>query len=188
MTGKRIGYVRVSTVDQNPERQLEGVELDKKFTEFASGTTTNRPQLTAMLDYAREDDKIFVHSMDRLARNVKDLRNLIDSLRKNRISIHFVKENLIFSEENNPMSNLLLMVMGAIAEFEHAIMSERQREGIAIAKRAGKFKGRSKALSKEKIEFLKEQLRTTRITKSKLALDMGISRMTLYQYIKKAAE
>lgn len=184
MVGKRIGYVRVSTVDQNPERQLEGIKLDKKFTDYASGKTLIRPQLELMLEYAREDDVIYVHSMDRLARNVVDLRKIIDKLIKRNIRIEFVKENLSFTNDNSPLNNLMLSIMGSIAEFEYAFIHERQLEGVAIAKKAGKYKGSQKKLNAEKIEYLKQQL-LTRKTKNKIAEELGITRFTLYNYIKR---
>lgn len=187
MIGKRIGYIRVSTIDQNPDRQLEGIELHKKFIEYASGTTTKRPQLEQMLEYAREDDLIIVHSMDRLARNIKDLRSIIDDLVSRSIQIQFIKENLIFSNEKSAISNLLLNIMGSVAEFEHAIILERQREGIAIAKRQGKYKGRKKIFDSQKREQLKLEMQT-RKTKSQIALDLGVSRFTLYNFLKQEKE
>jgi DNA invertase Pin-like site-specific DNA recombinase len=182
MTGKRIGYIRVSTEEQNPDRQLEGVLLDKKFIEYASARSTDRPQLQAMFEYVREDDTVLVHSMDRLARNLRDLRNLVDELVESGIQVYFVKENLTFCGKDNSMSNLMLSLMGAFAEFEYEFMKERQREGIAVAKKEGKFKGRKKKLNKEKIEILKEEMKT-RKTKSEIARNLGISRKTLYTYI-----
>ena len=136
MSGQRIGYVRVSSFDQNPERQLENVQTDRVFTDKASGKNTQRPQLEALLTFAREGDTIVVHSMDRLARNLDDLRRLVHSLTERGIRIEFLKENLTFTGEDSPMSNLMLSVMGAFAEFERALLRERQREGIAIAKDA----------------------------------------------------
>jgi DNA invertase Pin-like site-specific DNA recombinase len=182
--GKRIGYIRVSTIDQHPERQLLGIELDKKFVEFASGKNINRPELKRMIDYAREDDIIYVHSLDRLARNIKDLRSLIDEFIQKKIKIHFIQENLIFGETNSHISNLLLMIIGSIAEFEVALIRERQLEGIALAKKAGKYKGRKKLLTKEKSEYIKLQLSTTRKSKNKIAAEIGVCRLTLYKYIK----
>ncbi len=183
-TGKRIGYVRVSTSDQNPDRQLEGIQLDKKFIDYASAKSTNRPQLKTMLDFVREDDIILVHSMDRLARNLKDLRDLVDSLVKQKIQVHFIKENLQFNGQDSAMSTLLLSLMGAFAEFEYAFIKERQKEGIAVAKKQGKFKGSKKKLNSEKIELLKEELKT-RKSKSQIAQELGISRFTLYRYLEK---
>lgn len=183
MSGKRIGYVRVSTIDQNPERQLEGVDLDKKFIEYASGTSLKRPQLQCMLNYIRDDDIIFVDSMDRLARNVKDLRELIDSLTSHKIKIHFIKESLTFTGEDSPMSKLLLTIMGAVAEFEHAIIRERMLEGIAIAKAKGKYKGRQRCMNNEKIEILRTLLQTRR-TLTDISMELKVSRGVLYKYIK----
>jgi DNA invertase Pin-like site-specific DNA recombinase len=183
MSGKRIGYIRVSTVEQNPERQLEGIELDKKFIEYASGTTTRRPLLQAMLLYAREDDHIIIHSMDRLARNTNDLRHLVELFCSRKITVIFVKENITFTGNDSPISRLLLMIIGAVAEFEHAIMRERQLEGIALAKKAGKYKGAKKKLDIEKVTKLKELL-LTRKTKTVIAKELGISRYTLYNYMR----
>ena len=126
--GKRIGYVRVSSVDQNELRQLDGVQLDKKFTDKASGKDTKRPQLQAALEYLRDGDVLVVHSMDRLARNLDDLRRMVTELTGRGVVVEFVKENLTFTSEDNAMSKLLLSVMGAFAEFERALIKERQRE------------------------------------------------------------
>ncbi len=187
MTGKRIGYIRVSTTEQNPDRQLENVQVDKKFIDYASARSTNRPQLMAMLEFAREDDIIIVHSMDRLARNLRDLKELVDLFVKKKIEVHFIKENLQFSGQNSATSTLILHLMGAFAEFEYAFIKERQREGIEIAKRKGRFRGATKKLDAEKIEILKKEL-LTRKTKSKIAEELGVSRFTIYRYIDKINE
>ena len=146
MRGQRIGYVRVSSFDQNPERQLDQVQVDKLFIDKASGKDTQRPQLDVLLSFAREGDTVVVHSMDRLARNLDDLRRLVQTLTKRGIRIEFVKECLSFTGEDSPMANLLLSVMGAFAELERALIGERQREGIALAKQRGVYRGRKKAL------------------------------------------
>jgi DNA invertase Pin-like site-specific DNA recombinase len=184
MTGKKIGYIRVSSLDQNFERQLEGVKLDKCFIEKASGKDIARPQLEAMLNYARDGDVIIIHSMDRLARNLDDLRKLVKQLTSQKVKIKFIKENLIFTGEDGAMSNLLLSVMGAFAEFERSLIRERQREGIAIAKKKGLYKGRKPSLSKEQIEELKIRVQNGD-RKSDIAKDLKISRETLYQYLRK---
>ena len=137
MHGQRIGYVRVSSFDQNPERQLEQVPVDKLFTDKASGKDTRRPELERLLAFVREGDTVVVHSMDRLARNLDDLRRLVQSLTHRGVRIEFVKEHLTFTGEDSPMANLMLSVMGAFAEFERALIRERQREGIALAKQRG---------------------------------------------------
>lgn len=184
MSGKKIGYIRVSTGDQNPERQLQGMQIDKKFIDYSSAKSRRRPQLALMLEFVREDDILYIHSMDRLARNVKDLRNIVDELIEKKVHVHFLKENLIFDGKESSMSNLLLSIMGAFAEFELAFIQERQREGIIVAKKNGKYKGRMKSLNNEEIVWLKNQVRTTRKTKVLLAKQLNISRNTLYRYLK----
>ncbi len=144
MHGQRIGYIRVSTLDQNPDRQLEGVQVSKVFIDKASGKDTQRPQLEALLNYVREGDTLVVHSMDRLARNLDDLRRMVQQLTGRGVRIEFVKESLAFTGEDSPMANLLLSVMGAFAEFERALIRERQREGISLAKQRGVYRGRKK--------------------------------------------
>jgi DNA invertase Pin-like site-specific DNA recombinase len=144
MSGKTIGYIRVSSFEQNHERQLEAEKLDKIFTDKASGKDVNRPQLEALLNYVREGDTVVIHSMDRLARNLDDLRRLVFDVTSRHIKIQFLKENLIFTGEDSPLANLLLSVMGAFAEFERALIRERHLEGIALAKKRGEYKGRKK--------------------------------------------
>ena len=185
MTGLRIGYIRVSSIDQNPERQLEGVALDKTFTDKASAKDVNRPQLMEMLDFVREGDVIIVHSMDRLARNLEDLRHLVQNQTQRGIRIEFVKEGLSFSGDDSPMATLLLSVMGAFAEFERALLKERQREGIALAKKRGVYKGRKRALDQEQIIQLKQRAEAGE-KKAALAREFGISRDTVYQYLRSA--
>jgi DNA invertase Pin-like site-specific DNA recombinase len=146
VAGQRIGYVRVSTLDQNEKRQLEGQVLDRVFTDKASGRDTTRPQLTELLQFARDGDTVVVHSMDRLARNLDDLRALVQGLTSKGVRVEFVKESLVFTGEDSPMANLMLSVMGAFAEFERSLIRERQREGIALAKQRGAYKGRKKTL------------------------------------------
>lgn len=185
MRGQRIGYVRVSSFDQNPERQLDQVQVDKLFTDKASGKDTQRPQLDALLSFAREGDTVVVHSMDRLARNLDDLRRLVQTLTKRGIRIEFVKECLSFTGEDSPMANLLLSVMGAFAEFERALIGERQREGITLAKQRGVYRGRKKALMDSQVVELRRRA-VAGEQKSVLAREFGISRETLYQYLKVA--
>lgn len=179
--GKRIGYVRVSTLDQNEQRQLDGVEIDKKYTDKASGKDMNRPQLRAALDYLRDGDVLVIHSMDRLARNLDDLRRIVTELTGRGVIVEFVKEHLTFTSEDNAMSKLLLSVMGAFAEFERALIKERQREGIALAKQKGVYKGRKPSLTPEQVQSLKKRVKAGE-QRSGLAREFGISRETLYQY------
>ena len=158
MQGQRIGYVRVSSFDQNPERQLEHVPVDKVFADKASGKDTQRPELDALLSFVREGDAVVVHSMDRLARNLDDLRRLVQGLTRRGVRIEFVKEHLTFTGEDSPMANLMLSVMGAFAEFERALIRERQREGIALAKKRGAYRGRKRALSPEQTTELRQRI------------------------------
>jgi DNA invertase Pin-like site-specific DNA recombinase len=183
MTGQRIGYVRVSTLDQNPDRQLEQIPVDRTFTDHASGKDTARPQLDALMRFARDGDTVVVHSMDRLARNLDDLRRIVQQLTARGIRIAFVKEQLTFTGEDSPMATLLLSVMGAFAEFERALIRERQREGIALAKQRGAYRGRKKALSGEAVAELHRRVAVGE-KKAAVARDLGISRETLYQYLR----
>jgi DNA invertase Pin-like site-specific DNA recombinase len=179
---KRVGYIRVSSVDQNTERQLEGVELDKVFTDKASGKDTKRPQLQAALDYIREGDVLVVHSMDRLARNLDDLRKIVLGLTGKGVHIRFAKENLTFTGEDSPMSNLLLSLLGAVAEFERSMIRERQREGIALAKKKGVYKGRKPSLTAEQVKEIRARLGAGE-RKTALAHEFKVSRQTLYTAI-----
>jgi DNA invertase Pin-like site-specific DNA recombinase len=182
--GKTIGYIRVSTYEQNPERQLEGLKLDKIFSDKASGKDTKRPQLAALLNYVRDGDTLVIHSMDRLARNLDDLRKLVYDLTIRHVTVQFVKEKLTFTADESPMANLLLSVMGAFAEFERALIKERQMEGIALAKKRGAYKGRKAVLSQERLDKIKACVAQGN-KKSHIARDFGISRETLYQYLRK---
>jgi DNA invertase Pin-like site-specific DNA recombinase len=120
MNGQRVGYVRVSTFEQNAERQLDGIELDRSFTHKASGRNRKRPQLDALLSFVRNGDTVIVHGIDRLARNLDGLRHNVQTLTKRGVRIEFAKECLTFTGEDSPMANLMLSVMGAFAEFERA--------------------------------------------------------------------
>jgi DNA invertase Pin-like site-specific DNA recombinase len=181
--GQRIGYVRVSSFDQNTERQLEHVEIDRVFTDKASGKDMQRPQLETLLSFVREGDTVVVHSMDRLARNLDDLRRLVQGLTKRGIRIEFIKESLSFTGEDSPMANLMLSVMGAFAEFERALIRERQREGIALARVRGAYRGRKKSLSGDRVTELRQRAEAGE-KKAHLAREFGISRETLYQYLR----
>ena len=181
--GEKIGYIRVSTLDQNTDRQLEGVQLVKVFEEKASAKDTKRPQLEACMGYLRDGDTLMVHSIDRLARNLEDLQRLVRELTKRGISICFVKENLTFQAGNaNPMQTLMFQMLGAFAQFERALIRERQREGIALAKKEGRQLGRSKALKPEQeAEVIAKASQGA--NKRALADEYGISRQTLYRIL-----
>jgi len=181
-SGQIVGYIRVSTLDQNTERQLDGLKLDRAFTDKASGKDIKRPQLQAALNHLREGDRLIVHSLDRLARNLVDLKNIVSDLTGRGVAVEFVKEHLTFTCEDNAMSNLLLSVMGAFAEFERSLIRERQREGIALAKKAGVYKGRKPSLTPERVVELRKRVKAGE-KKAALAREFKISRETLYTYL-----
>lgn len=185
--GHNIGYIRVSTLDQNTERQLAGIELHKVFEDKASGKDTKRPALYECLGYLREGDTLFVHSIDRLARNLEDLQRIIRELTGKGVTVRFAKENLSFQAgENNPMQTLMFQMLGAFAQFERSLIRERQREGIALAKKEGRPLGRAKALT----EMQEKEVQTRAAqgaNKQALAKEYGISRQTLYRILKNAS-
>ena len=180
--GQRVGYIRVSSAGQNPARQLDGAELDRVFTDTVSGKSAARPQLQAMLAYVRDGDTVIVHSMDRLARNLDDLRRLVRELTGRGVAVQFVKEQLTFTAEDSPMATLLLSVLGAFAEFERALIRERQLEGIALAKARGAYMGRKPSLTPGQAEALRARAAAGE-PKAGLAREFGISRQTLYSYL-----
>jgi DNA invertase Pin-like site-specific DNA recombinase len=183
MGGQRVGYVRVSSFDQNPDRQLDSVCVTRTYTDKASGKDTRRPELDQLLAYVRDGDTVVVHSMDRLARNLDDLRRIVQGLTRRGVRIEFVKEGLTFTGEDSPMAHLMLSVMGAFAEFERTLLRERQREGIALAKQRGAYRGRKRALNMEQIGEVKRRIAAGE-QKARVARDMGISRETVYQYLR----
>ncbi len=185
--GQTVGYLRVSAVDQKELRQLEGIDLDKRFTDKASGKDMHRPQLQQLMEYVREGDTVVCHAMDRLARNLDDLRKIVLGLTERGVHVRFEKENLTFTGEDSPMSHLLLSVMGAFAQFERDLIRERQREGIALAKlREGAYVGRKHSLSPAQAEDLRRRVALGE-SKTKLAEELRISRQTLYRYVAEAA-
>ena len=177
--GQTVGYVRVSTADQNTGRQLDGLQLDKVFTDHASGKDTNRPQFQAMRAHVREGDEVVVHSMDRLARSLVDLRRTVDELTAEGVRVRFVKEGLTFGDTNDPCAVLMLSVMGAVAEFERSLLLERQREGIAVAKTKGVYKGRVPSLTDDQAHVVAGRLAEGE-SASALAREYGVSRATVY--------
>lgn len=188
---KRIAYVRVSSVDQHTDRQLESIKSaspDKIFTDKCSGKDTKRPQLEAMLSYVREGDTVVVHSLDRLGRNLDDLRKVVTDLNQRGITVQFLKENLTFTgdDSDSSLSKLMFNMLGSFAEFERSLIRERQREGIALAKKAGVYRGRKPSLTAKQAEDLRKRVGSGE-KKAVLAREFGISRETLYQYLRAGA-
>lgn len=180
-----IGYRRVSTDDQTTARQLEGVELDRVFEDKLSGKDTKRPALQEALAYLRDGDTLHVHSIDRLARNLQDLLGLLTDLTGRGVAVRFHKEALTFTGEADPFQALQLQIIGAVAEFERALIKERQREGIAAAKRKGKHLGRPAKLTPEQVEELRSRVEQGEEKKA-LATEYGVSRQTVYALLAKA--
>ena len=183
MKGQNIGYIRVSSVGQNTERQLVDVELDKTFTDKASGKDTDRPELTRCLNHLRAGDVLHIHSIDRLARNLKDLQTIVKELTEKGVIVNFHKEHLIFESNTSPMNTLMFQMLGAFAEFERTLTRERQREGIEAAKARGQKLGAPSKLTDEQIIELRIAVNEKGADKSVIAKRFGVSRPTLYKLI-----
>ena len=185
--GQIIGYVRVSTLDQSTARQMawpQGLEPNRVFEDKASGKDADRPQLQEAMCFVRAGDTFIVHSMDRLARNLDDLRRIVADLTCRGVTVQFLKEGQTFTGKDDPVARLMLSLMGAFAEFERAIIRERQREGIAIAKARGVYKGRAPAMTEERAQAMREEDSANgQRDRAALARKYGISRQTLYRYL-----
>lgn len=174
----KVAYVRVSTAEQNEARQREALAvrgIDKWFIEKASGKNTDRPEFQKMLDWVREEDTIYIHDLSRIARSTKDLLDLLDVLREKGVALVSDKESI---DTSTATGKLLVTMVAAINEFERANLLERQREGIAIAKREGKYKGR-KAVTVPDLSRHYERWQRREVSKAALARELGISRPTL---------
>lgn len=183
----RIGYVRVSSLDQNPDRQIEDLktqQVEKIFMDKISGKSTDRPELQKMLSFIREGDTLIVHSLDRLARNLGDLLGMVEDLTNRGISLHFIAERLDFEagKDASPMSKLMLSMVGAFAEFERSMIKRRQQEGIALAKERGVYTGRKRSVSDETLQKVKDMVEQG-IPLAKAAALNHISRSTVYRYL-----
>lgn len=181
-----IAYVRVSTVEQNEQRQIEGIKdrtkIDKWYIEKVSAKDTNRPELQSLLDYVRDGDTVYIHDFSRLARSTKDLLEIVETLNNKGVNLVSNKESI---DTSTPQGKLMLTMIGAIYEFERANMLERQREGIAIAKKEGKYKGgQVKKINQEIFEKEFNRYLKRDITKKELAEVLKISRPTLDKLIK----
>ena len=190
----RIGYRRVSTLDQSTARQLDGVPLDKVFEDKASGKDTARPELQAALEWAREGDRLIIHSMDRLARNLSDLRQIVGSLTSRGVAVEFVKENMTFTNESTPMAQFMLNIMGAFAELERSMIRERQKEGVTLAKKAGRYHGRAPAIRQgngklETMEQMATEAERAGVAPkvAEMARAAGVSRQTVYTWLARRA-
>lgn len=179
MNGHSVAYIRVSSYDQKTERQLEGLTFDKIFEDKASGKDTERPALKACMDHLRVGDILHVHSIDRLARNLKNLQDLVEELTGKGVVVKFHKEGLTFTGDENPMQKLMFQMIGAVAEFERALIKERQREGIQNALKKGVRFGAKQKLTDEQVEDIRGRAARGEEKKA-LAEEYGVSRQTLY--------
>ncbi len=175
-----VGYVRVSSIDQNPDRQLNDIELNRKFIDYYTGSVRDRTELNKCIEYVREGDTLLVHSIDRLARNLIDLQSIIKTIIEKGVVLRFLKENLTFTSINDPIATLTLQIMGAFAEFERTMIRTRQREGIESAKKSGKHLGRPKKVDNKFIKIAKEKFDSKQSIRS-IAKDMNVSRATIYK-------
>lgn len=176
--GKNIAYVRVSTTDQNEARQNEALNkynIDKWYVEKITGKDTNRPKLIKMLDFIREDDTVYVEEFSRLGRSTQDLLDIVQHIENKGAKFISIKENF---DTKTPAGRLQMTMMAAIAEFERSMILERQREGIAIAKKEGKYKGRKK-IKRTDIDIHYDRYMSRKASKTQIANELGISRNTL---------
>lgn len=183
----KVGYVRVSTITQHEDRQLVTMEkfgVEKLFQEKVSGKDKNRPQLQQLLDFVREGDTVIIHDFSRLARSTKDLLEIVEYLNNKKVALISAKENL---DTSTATGKLMLTMIGAINEFERTNLLERQREGIAVAKKKGKYKGR-KEVKIDNFEQYYNKYLNREITKTQLAKELNISRPTLDKLIKEYKE
>lgn len=176
----KIGYQRVSTLGQNPERQLQGITVDKTYIDYASGKDLDRPEWSKCRDQLRAGDELIVHSLDRLARSLSDLRSVVTELVNSGIKVTFIKENLSFTNEKDPMAILLLSLLGSVAEFERSMIRSRQEEGIALAKAKGIYKGSKKKLGEKVVEELRLKKARGELNISQEAKVLGVTRQTIY--------
>ena len=186
----KVGYIRVSSGDQNPERQREemhglGIEDKYIYEDRVSGANTERPKFQEMMTFLREGDDLYVSSLDRLARNLKDLLQIVETLCGKGVSVHSLKERLEFGagENASPTAKLTLSLVGAFAEFEREMIRSRQREGIALAKARGVYKGRVRSVTDEQINAVRKMV-ADGVPLTKAAKKQGISRATAYRYLK----
>lgn len=183
--GQRVGYARVSSLDQNLDRQLELLRAAgavQVYEEKISGSTRHRPKLEEVLRYLRKDDQLIVASMDRLARSLVDLHMIVEDLVSRGVSVRFLREGQTYSAEADPIAKLMLGLMGSVAEFERSIIRERQAEGIARAKARGVYKGRPKALASDQVAQARRWV-ADGIPKAEVARRLGVGRTTLYKYL-----
>lgn len=186
MSGQAVGYIRVSSIDQSPELQLSEQVLDETFVDHCSGSTKKRPQLIACMKHLRKNDELHVHSIDRLARNLKDLQQIVEELNRKGVTVIFHKEKLTFSGSDDPFQKLQLQMLVAVSEFERAMIRERQREGILNTKKKGTPIGAPRKLSDSQIKEIRK-MKANRFGVTEIAKKYDVSRVTVYKVLNTAS-
>lgn len=184
MIGQNVGYIRVSTIEQNVESQVELLKkykVSKLFVEKVSGKDRNRPELAKLLDYVREGDTVFIRDLSRLARNTKDLLDIVEYLEKKKVGLRSIKESI---DTTTNMGKLVLTILGAIYQFERANILERQRDGIALAKKKGKYKGRKKVPKPDDFSEVYQKWLNREITSIGAIRQLGISEYAFYKFVR----
>lgn len=182
--GQKIGYIRVSSIEQNTESQkslLGNVGMDKVFEEKLSGKNIARPQLQMMLDYVRDGDTVYVKDLSRLARNTKDLLDIVEYLNNKGVGLFSIKENI---DTSTNFGKLMITFLGAIYEFERANLLERQRDGIAVAKKQGKYKGRKKVPKPANFKEVYQKWHNRQITSISAIRELNISEYAFYKFVR----
>ena len=179
-----LGYIRTSTEHQNTERQLDGLQVDEYFVDKVSGgSVANRPELKRMMDFARKGDEVVCHQIDRMGRSLTDLLWIVETLVNKGVSVRFHKENLVFNgDRSDPISILMLQLLGSVSQFEKSLINSRVREGVFKAKLLGKYKGRQRSVSKDTVQRILD-MNGSGMKKSEICKELGLSRTTVYRYL-----
>ena len=179
-----LGYIRTSTDHQNTDRQLDGVRVDEYFVDKVSGgSVVNRPELKRMIDFSRKGDEVVCHQIDRMGRSLSDLLWIVETLVNKGVTVRFHKENLVFNgDRSDPISILMLQLLGSVSQFEKSLINSRVREGVLKAKMSGKYKGRQRSVSKDTVYKILS-LKDKGYSKTNICKELGLSRSTVYRYL-----
>ena len=178
-----LGYIRTSTDHQNVDRQLDGIQCDEYFVDKVSGGTIDRPELKRMMDFSRKGDEVVCHQIDRMGRSLSDLLWIVETLVKKGVTVRFHKENLVFNgDQSDPISILMLQLLGSVSQFEKSLINSRVREGVHKAKLLGKYKGRQRSVNQDTVYRILS-LKDKGYRKTDICKELGLSRSTVYRYL-----
>lgn len=178
-----LGYIRTSTDHQNTDRQLDGVKVDEYFVDQISGGTVQRPELQRMMDFSRKGDEVVCHQIDRMGRSLTDLMWIVETLVNKGVTVRFHKENLVFNgDKSDPISVLMLQLLGSVSQFEKSLINNRVREGVLRSKLLGKYKGRQRSVSQDTVYKILS-LKDKGYRKTDICRELGLSRTTVYRYL-----